>query len=90
MSDTITFQIEDLARILLEGSGAPEGGALDENALDMEFSELGYDSLALLETASRIEREYGVSVDEADLADATTPGALLALVGRRLGERGDS
>ncbi|AXL88814.1 actinorhodin polyketide synthase [Streptomyces sp. CB09001] len=74
------FTIDDLKRILLEGSGAPEGIDLDGSILDTEFSDLGYDSLALLETASRIEREYGIELDESVVGDATTPAALLDAV----------
>ncbi|MEU1816571.1 acyl carrier protein [Streptomyces roseifaciens] len=75
-----TFTLADLKRILLEGSGAPEGGGLDGDILDTEFSDIGYDSLALLETASRIEREYGIELDESAMGDATTPRAFLDTV----------
>ncbi|SNX63784.1 act minimal PKS acyl carrier protein [Streptomyces sp. TLI_55] len=82
-----TFTLDDLKRILLEGSGAPEGGGLDGDAqdvLDTEFSDIGYDSLALLETASRIEREYGIDLDESLIGDATTPRAFIDAVGDHL------
>ncbi|MGW7386858.1 acyl carrier protein [Streptomyces sp. NPDC054794] len=82
-----TFTFDDLKRILLEGSGAPEGVELDENILDTEFDALGYDSLALLETASRIEREYGISLEEWLLTDAPTPRAFVAAVAGHLGDR---
>ncbi|MEH6374640.1 acyl carrier protein [Streptomyces sp. KLMMK] len=75
-----TFTLADLKRILLEGSGAPEGGGLDGDILDTEFSDIGYDSLALLETTSRIEREYGIELDEDVIGDATTPRAFLDAV----------
>ncbi|MDH6220159.1 acyl carrier protein [Streptomyces pseudovenezuelae] len=79
-----TFTLDDLQRILLEGSGAPEGGGLEGDALDTEFSDIGYDSLALLETASRIEREYGITLDESVIGDATTPRAFIGAVGDHL------
>ncbi|MEU6143268.1 acyl carrier protein [Streptomyces sp. NPDC047081] len=79
MSQT-TFTLDDLKRILLEGSGAPEGGGLDDDILDTDFSDIGYDSLALLETASRIEREYGIELDETVVGDATTPRAFVDAV----------
>ncbi|MCL6731476.1 acyl carrier protein [Streptomyces neyagawaensis] len=78
------FTLVDLKRILLEGAGADEGVDLDGEILDMEFVELGYESLALLETSSRIEREYDISLDESAMADVTTPRALIDLVNSHL------
>ncbi|MDT9693698.1 acyl carrier protein [Streptomyces sp. P9(2023)] len=78
------FTLDDLRRILLEGAGAEEGVDLDGDILDEQFEALGYESLALLETASRIEREYGISLDEDVLADAQTPRALIAAVNAQL------
>ncbi|MEV6947578.1 acyl carrier protein [Streptomyces sp. NPDC051172] len=78
------FTLADLKRILLEGAGADDGVDLDGEILDMEFVDLGYESLALLETSSRIEREYGISLDESAMADVTTPRALIDLVNSHL------
>lgn len=82
MSATL-FTLADLKRILIEGSGAPEGVDLDADILDTEFDLLGYESLALLETASRIEREYGVSIEDSTIAEATTPRAFIDAVNAR-------
>ncbi|MEV7739858.1 MULTISPECIES: acyl carrier protein [Streptomyces] len=78
------FTLADLKRILLEGAGSDESVDLDAEILDMEFEQLGYESLALLETSSRIEREYAIALDESVLGDATTPRALIDLVNARL------
>ncbi|EHM27507.1 MULTISPECIES: acyl carrier protein [Streptomyces] len=78
------FTIDDLKSILREGAGADEGVDLDGDILDAEFDALGYESLAMLETAGRIEREYGISLDEEIFADARTPRALIALVNGQL------
>ncbi len=72
--------LDDLTRILREGAGAEEGVDLDGDILDTEFDDLGYDSLALLETATRISREYGVELDDDTVTSARTPRALLAAV----------
>ncbi|MFD3330705.1 acyl carrier protein [Streptomyces sp. NPDC058701] len=74
------FTTEDLKRILLEGAGAGEGVDLDGDILDTDFEELGYESLALLETGGRIEREYGISLDDDVFADHRTPRALVAAI----------
>ncbi|MEU2389657.1 acyl carrier protein [Streptomyces sp. NPDC007369] len=67
MNDTQTTQalmtLDDLRRILSESAGSEEG-QLDGDILDTEFAELGYDSLALIETASVIQRDYGVEIPD--------------------------
>jgi act minimal PKS acyl carrier protein len=80
----VQFTLDDLKRILLESAGADESVDLDGDILDLTFDALGYESLALLETGSRIEREYGITLDESALADATTPRQLLDVVTTQL------
>ncbi|MFI6358580.1 acyl carrier protein [Streptomyces sp. NPDC050743] len=72
------FTLEDLKRILREGAGTDEGVDLDGDILDTDFEELGYESLALLETGGRIEREYGISLDDDVFTDHRTPRSLVA------------
>jgi minimal PKS acyl carrier protein len=74
------IEIQDLRRILQESAGAEQGVDLDGEILDVQFDELGYDSLALMETASRISREYGIQIDDDALSEATTPRRLLGLL----------
>jgi act minimal PKS acyl carrier protein len=74
------FTIEDLKRILLEGAGADDGVDLDGDILDTDFEELGYESLALLETGGRIEREFGITLDDDVFTDHPTPRALVAAI----------
>ncbi|WP_432020709.1 acyl carrier protein [Streptomyces sp. 1222.5] len=83
MSDR-TFTLDDLRRILLESAGAEEGVDLYGDIADTDFEELGYESLALLETGGRIEREFGVSLDDVNLSDITTPRALVDAVNELL------
>lgn len=75
-----TIELGDLRRILEEGAGTEAGVDLDGNILDVEFGDLGYDSIAIMETAARISREYDVRIDEDELVRATTPRLLLELV----------
>lgn len=74
------FALDDLRRILREAAGADEAVDLDGEIIDREFSDLGYDSLALLETASRIEGEVGIVLDDDTVTDALTPRALIDAV----------
>jgi act minimal PKS acyl carrier protein len=79
MSNT-EFTLDDLARVLREAAGEVEGTVFDESVLDTTFEDLGYESLALLETGSRIERGYGITLDDTAVADAETPRALISVV----------
>lgn len=77
------FTLDDLRRILRAAAGADESIDLDGDILDTEFEALNYESLALLETCSRIEREYGISLDDALDVDHT-PRSLIELVNDRI------
>jgi act minimal PKS acyl carrier protein len=76
---TQVMTLDDLRRILRECAGEEEGVDLDGDILDTEFELLGYDSLALLETAAQITHEYGVELDDDATTAARTPRELLAL-----------
>jgi act minimal PKS acyl carrier protein len=81
---TQPFTLDDLKRILLEAAGADENVDLDGDILDTDFEELSYESLAILETCGRIEREYGIALDDSVVTDAKTPRALLDVVNTQL------
>ena len=72
--------INDLFRIIIECAGEEDGLDVSSALLDTEFSDLGYDSLALMETAARIDLDYGVVIADDRIADLRTPRALLDLV----------
>jgi act minimal PKS acyl carrier protein len=79
------FTVDDLKRILLVSAGAPESGDLDGEILDLRFDELGYDSVALLETGQRVEREFGIRLDDSQLIiDVATPRTLVEAVNQHL------
>ncbi|WP_248958972.1 acyl carrier protein [Sphaerisporangium perillae] len=81
------FTIDDLKRILRACAGEDDSAGLEGDILDSGFEDLGYDSLALLETASRIEHEVGVAVLDEEIGEITTPRRLLDLVNNRLVEK---
>lgn len=78
------FTVDDLRRILREGAGTDEGVDLSGDIVDTELGSLGYDSLALLETTGRIEREFDVSLDDAALAATATAREVVDLVNAQL------
>jgi minimal PKS acyl carrier protein len=83
--DTNEFTIDDLKRVLREAAGDAEGDAAPQpDILDVTFLDLGYDSLALLETARRIGLERNVELADSVVIDATTPRALLASVNKEI------
>ncbi len=80
------FTIEDLKRIVREGAGE-EGESLHGDVLDVPFADLGYDSVAMLETVSRIEREYGLALADEVAAEARTPRQMLDVVNEAFSAR---
>ncbi|MFI8931136.1 acyl carrier protein [Streptomyces sp. NPDC053474] len=81
------FEIEDLVRLLRECAGEEETVDLDGDILDTTFEDLGYDSLALFNTVSRIERDYSLTLPDEVVVEARTPRHLLDLVAAGLAER---
>ncbi|MEV0702948.1 acyl carrier protein [Saccharopolyspora sp. NPDC050389] len=74
--------IDDLRRILTECAGADENVDLHGDIRDTPFADLGYDSLALMETASRIKQEFGIEISDEEIAVIETPRLLLDLLAK--------
>ncbi len=77
------FDLSDLQRILHDCAGAEEGAELANANLDTTFEDLGYDSIALLETLGVITRECGVTIDDDTLTVGSTPRELIEMVNAR-------
>ncbi|ANN15830.1 actinorhodin polyketide synthase [Amycolatopsis orientalis] len=84
MPGSSPFTLDHLRATLRAAAGADDISSLEGAIDDTEFVSLGYDSIALLETTSRIEREWSVSLDEQAMAAASTPRELVALVNAHL------
>lgn len=80
------FTVDTLRRIMRDCAGADDANTIDGDILDVSFIEIGYDSLALLETASRVEREFRVTLPEEAMADIETPRQFVDFVRARLVE----
>ncbi|MFB9235131.1 acyl carrier protein [Plantactinospora siamensis] len=78
------FTIEDVRRIMREAAGEDEATPLDGDIAHQPFGDLGYDSLAVLELAARVQQEYGVPMPDDAVAHLTTPAAVTEYVGQRL------
>jgi act minimal PKS acyl carrier protein len=79
-----TFAFEDLRRILQAAAGESEALELAGDSLDQAFQDLGYDSIALLETVGRIEDEIGVKLADDIVTETLTPRALVEVVNSRI------
>ncbi|WP_432840374.1 acyl carrier protein [Dactylosporangium sp. CA-092794] len=71
------YTLEELVEALRECAGEDEEVDLGGDIHDQTFEDLGYDSLALFNTVSRIERELNISLPETIVGDALTPRQLL-------------
>lgn len=76
--------LDELKNLLRDCAGVEEGVDLDGDVIDVPFSVLGYDSLALLQTTGVIESDYGCTLDEDAVEEAETPRALLVLINEAL------
>jgi act minimal PKS acyl carrier protein len=81
------FTLDDLKQTLRVAAGEDESVDLDGGILDVEFGELGYDSLAILETASHIERSLGVKLPEDEVGKQQTPREFVDFVNSILREK---
>jgi minimal PKS acyl carrier protein len=79
-----TFTLDDLITIMRECAGEDESVNLSGEIAEVDFEELGYDSLALMEAASRVQRGYHLSFPENELEQVRTPAAFVALVNQQL------
>ncbi|MEV7986966.1 MULTISPECIES: acyl carrier protein [unclassified Micromonospora] len=84
MPGSTPFTLDDLRRILRDGAGTSENVNLAGDILDTAFADLGYDSLALLETGSRIAREFAVGLDDELLVGDTRPREVIDAVNTQL------
>ena len=75
-----SFTLAELRELMRSATGVDEGVDLDGDISDIEFSELGYDSLAVLELASQIQRKHGVRIPDDLVAEMNTPAVAVKLV----------
>jgi act minimal PKS acyl carrier protein len=78
------FTLDDLKRTLRAAAGEDESADLEGDIIDLEFAELGYDSLALLETASLIEQDRGIALEDSMVSEARTPRLLIDFVNQQM------
>jgi minimal PKS acyl carrier protein len=68
-----TFTMSELKHILRTSSGESDEISLDApEAADRTLAELGYDSLAILDVLSWVQREYAVVVPDGEIDHTRT------------------
>ena len=75
------FTHDDLKHILVERIGLSEAEVPDE--LSTTFTELGLDSLAVVEMQLALQQDYGVSIPDEDADAMGTFGEAIDYVNRR-------
>ncbi|HZG06044.1 MAG TPA: acyl carrier protein [Streptomyces sp.] len=72
--------IDDVRRILVQCAGEDDSVDLEGDIAHRSFEDLGYDSLALMESAAQIKQEFGVVVPDDEITEVKTPQELVDLV----------
>lgn len=67
---------------MIASAGEDESVNLDAGFETIEFAELGFDSLALMETSAHLKREHGIVIPDETLWDLTTPAELLTWINK--------
>ncbi|MEV7967678.1 acyl carrier protein [Sphaerisporangium sp. NPDC088356] len=78
------FTLDDMRRIMGGCAGVPDTVELADDIGEMSFVDLGYDSLAVLEMAARIQQQLGVRIPDDAVDEMKTPQAAVDYVNRRL------
>lgn len=77
------FTLDDL-RGIMRSCGVEESLDFEADISDTHIANLGYDSLALLQIASLIERQTSVSIDDDTFGGLSTPREIIDYVNARI------
>lgn len=78
------FTMDDLKQIMRQCAGEDDSASLAGEIGACRFDDLGYDSLAVMETASRVEREFGVTLPDDLVSEIGTLSEFVTFVNERL------
>lgn len=80
---TQRFTITDLQAVVNACAGTEEASELKS---DVDFADLGLDSLAVYEIVSALQERLGIRIADDDIDSMTTPGHVVAYVNGRLAD----
>lgn len=72
-----TFDLEDLKTVMRRCTGTNDASSLDGDITNVRFRDLGYDSLAVLEIASNLQRAYRIAFSDEAIEQMVTPADVL-------------
>jgi acyl carrier protein len=82
------FTLDDLRELMRACAGVEEDIDLDAAIDDVEFEELGYDSLAVLEVASHVQRKYSVPMPDECTEYMKTPRLAVEYINEQFAKAG--
>lgn len=77
------FTLDDVRRLIRACAGE-SGAELDGDIAQITFEELGYDSLAVLEMAAKVQQEYGIAMPDEAVEQMRTPQQAVDYINGRL------
>jgi len=77
------FSVTELNTTIAKCLGNDSGGQVTDDNLDIEFSELGYDSLAVYELMTRLQDDIGLPISDEEIDELTTPRLVIEFVNDR-------
>jgi act minimal PKS acyl carrier protein len=78
------MSMDELRGIMIACAGGDDLETVHGDVSGVSFEDLGYDSLALIETAAKLKLEHGVDIAAEQIIEARTPRELLILVNDRI------
>ncbi|KOV89429.1 MULTISPECIES: acyl carrier protein [unclassified Streptomyces] len=81
-----TYTAADFQKNVDACVGVDDAVVFDESNLEVEFTDLGLDSLAVYELFTRLEEDLGFPIPDEDIDNLKTLGAVLKYVEGRLAE----
>ncbi|ACZ87056.1 acyl carrier protein [Streptosporangium roseum] len=84
MAQPGSFTLDDLKEVMRACAGVTDSVDLDSDIADITFTDLGYDSLAVLEMAAKLQNHLGVVIPDDVAEQLPTPRALAEYVNVRL------
>ena len=78
------FTTNELREIMRSCAGPGEHPELEGEFIDTSYEDLGFDSLAVLELATRIQQDLGVPFPDDAVAEMLTPHDVLDYVNQQM------
>jgi act minimal PKS acyl carrier protein len=78
-----TFTFDDLRTLMRSCAGPGEHPEMEGDILDTSYEDLGFDSLAVLELATRSQQDLGIPFPDDAVEEMDTPRHVMEYVSQR-------